>query len=451
MAQKIILKHNSGAPSDSVISNISLGELLVRHADTNVDSALYTKNNKGEKVSFPSKDYVDSKIGADIVSGTTSVSELIAGISQDVQNLTSGSNSNFALIDKILPVSEFNVDNGDTVVNRIETVDNKLGDITDVKQAIADAKDDVLDLIGITSGESIATQIEAINETLDKLDTNYVSETEWTQHKSELDSAITAKTVKVVVTENDFIKINPVNGTSGTTGTTYTIETTDKIAKSSVLSALEEKYNAFVNGTASGDTALSIAQNAANSVYEKIMTGDDNTKEAFDTLQEIAEWIGSGDVEKTTAAGMLTSISNLKGVIPSEQYGAGKSYSTVNAHIEAVDAKFAGYYTTGEIDGKIRTLNTSIENAKTTLTEHENVTEGVKVVKSTNGSDNYDITAVGLATSKELSAVENKVDTVIENYVKDIKHYSLSGSNVVETTVKGNVDLTEMVIDGGTY
>lgn len=66
---------------------------------------------------------------------------------------------------------------------------------------------------------------------------------------------------------------------------------------------------------------------AANAAVAGII---DNAPEAFDTLKEIADWIGTGDVASTTAASMLADIETLKGTVGDSTKGLVKGLADVS-------------------------------------------------------------------------------------------------------------------------
>ena len=89
----------------------------------------------------------------------------------------------------------------------------------------------------------------------------------------------------------------------------------------------------------------------------------------------------------------------------------------------------------------------AVDAATTTLTEAA-PTEGVKVVKTVaeDGHANYEVTAVGLATTTQLNGVDTRVGTLEGSYVKEVV------ANGVSYKPEANVlDLSALVIDGGTY
>lgn len=446
MAQTIILKHGINAPENVTINK---GELLVQHANNKIDSALHTVTNTNEQVSFPSKDYVENRF-EQLIGFTSgdSVDTRLSAVGQRIDTIVSGATSNFQLIDKVLPIDNFvdkdgNLING-TVANRIDDLSNKLSGITDVSDAIKTAKDEILAIVGEGFDNSTITEhVTAVETALNNLDDDYVKESEWTGRIEDINKEITKKTVDVKAqTGQTFITVD--KGDTTATGTTFTINTNNIASASELLGVKTNVDTLMGSGTTS---VVGIAKSAANEVYVKIMSGDTTPTEAIDTLKEIADWIGSGDVEKTTAAEMLTDINKLKTALPLEAFTGNTNVFTA---IEAVDARFSNYYDVTTINGKIDTINDNIEKAKTTLTEASGVTEGVKVVQSSEDPNNYTITAVGLATSSELSGATQRITNIENSYVKDIKYYTGNGITT-GTPANGNVDLTSMWIDGGEY
>ena len=443
MAQTIILKHGVNTPENVIINK---GELLVQHAADKINSALHTVTNTNEQVSFPSKDYVENRF-EQLIGFTSgdSVDTRLSAVGQRIDTIVSNSTSNFQLIDTVLPINSFVDKQGNlidgTVADRIDNLSTKLSGVTDVSDAIKTAKDDILKIVGAGFDDKTITEyITAVETKVNNLDTEYVKESEWTERIEDINKEITKKTVDVKAqTGQTFITVN--SGTTNNTGTTFTINT-NNIASASELEGVKSNVDTLMGTGATSVTA--IAKNAADEVYAKIMSGDTTTTEAFDTLKEIAEWIGEGNVAATD---MITDINKLKSALPLADFTG--TTTTVASSIAAVDAKFVNYYDTDTIDDKIDTINADIAKAKTTLTEASGVTEGVRVVQSSEDPNNYTITAVGLATSSELSGATQRIETIENDYVKNVKYYN--AANQTATTADGNVDLTSMWIDGGEY
>ena len=105
----------------------------------------------------------------------------------------------------------------------------------------------------------------------------------------------------------------PAHDTTPASGSvvTYVNEKIEDVNKAASTLAGKVTANetsiATLNGNA--DTKGSVANTVATEIT-KLING---APEAFDTLKEIADWIGSGDVASTTAANMLADINMLKG------------------------------------------------------------------------------------------------------------------------------------------
>lgn len=90
--------------------------------------------------------------------------------------------------------------------------------------------------------------------------------------------------------------------------------------------AYQAKVDTLI-GEDSNKTARAIAKEEADTAVAGVIA---NAPEAFDTLKEIANWIGSGDVEKTTASSMLTDINALKTTVGAQKVEA----SATNGNIK---------------------------------------------------------------------------------------------------------------------
>ena len=139
------------------------------------------------------------------------------------------------------------------------------------------------------------------------------------------------------------------------------------------------------------------------------LVGSDAT-EAIDTFNEITEFLSSYKNNDTLAGVVAT----LESKIESAQ-------SAATTTIETAVTMTAG-----------TTPSIKIENTNTTQ----------------NGGAHYKFEGVDIASASKLASVEERIDSVEGNYVKDIKYYT---SNGAATTSNGNVDLTSMWIDGGEY
>lgn len=124
--------------------------------------------------------------------------------------------------------------------------------------------------------------------------------------------------------------------------------------------AYQAKVDTLI-GEDSNKTARAIAKEEADTAVAGVIA---NAPEAFDTLKEIANWIGSGEVASTTAANMLTDINNLKTTVGDADSGLVKDV----ADLKAVGAqKVEASATNGNI--KIGGVETQVYR-HATKTEH---------------------------------------------------------------------------------
>ena len=124
--------------------------------------------------------------------------------------------------------------------------------------------------------------------------------------------------------------------------------------------AYQAKVDTLI-GEDANRSARAIAKEEADTAVAGVVA---SAPEAFDTLKEIANWIGSGDVEKTTAASMLTDITNLKTTVGDADSGLVKDV----ADLKAVGAqKVEASATNGNI--KIGGVETQVYR-HATKTEH---------------------------------------------------------------------------------
>ena len=124
--------------------------------------------------------------------------------------------------------------------------------------------------------------------------------------------------------------------------------------------AYQAKVDTLI-GEDANKSARAIAKEEADTAVAGVIA---KAPEAFDTLKEIADWIGSGEVEKTTAASMLTDINNLKTTVGDADSGLVKDV----ADLKAVGAqKVEASATNGNI--KIGGVETQVYR-HATKTEH---------------------------------------------------------------------------------
>lgn len=119
-------------------------------------------------------------------------------------------------------------------------------------------------------------------------------------------------------------------------------------------SAVADQLNALI-GSVEGDDAKSVREISAEEVAKIVA----NAPEAFDTLKEIADWIGSGDVASTTAAEMLTSINANAKAISDEAERATGVEEGLDERIGDLEALFEG---DNSVDKKIAAAQKAAED-----------------------------------------------------------------------------------------
>lgn len=91
--------------------------------------------------------------------------------------------------------------------------------------------------------------------------------------------------------------------------------------------AYQAKVDTLI-GEDANKSARAIAKEEADSAVAGVIA---SAPEAFDTLKEIADWIGSGDVANTTASSMLTDINTLKTTVGDADSGLVKDVKDLKA------------------------------------------------------------------------------------------------------------------------
>ena len=172
------------------------------------------------------------------------------------------------------------------------------------------------------------------------------------------------------------------DSTSGLTKRVGDLETSVDTATTGLkdrMTAAEGKLNTLIGS----DTNKSVRSISAEEVAKVVASAPD----AFDTLKEIADWIGSGDVQSTTAASMLTDINSLKTKVgtentaesgqPSNATGIYASIDNLQGQIDSMSGG-AGSIAT-QIDNKVATLDASVTLAGTTASQPSTITRSTSI------------------------------------------------------------------------
>ena len=392
--QKLIHLHKSTALDASAAAAVAMakGEIAVRHADNNADSALYTLNNNGDIVTFPSVEKVTS-----LISGATS--DNISTLQNKVKELE-GTVSGYSSTDTVKKA----VDGvQSSLQGQIDTINGKIGS-------------------GFTSGSTIASQLAAVKNTADN------AKTQATTNKNSIDTinsvlkglsgesavsnAINKAKTKVVATDTattKFLTVSDNSATNPASGVTYTLTLKD-VASAKGLSDLSTKV-----GTNETDITALKGLHADNedksgklTVAEEVAVGIAGViagaPDKFDTLKEIADWIAS---DTTNSTQMVNDIADLKATLTGydKTNTVQKAISTVNGDITTINNKIGGDFSSAN------TVADAIAAAKTTITPKS---DGFIHITSatTDGHLNYTITETNIASNSDLSALSTKVTTL---------------------------------------
>ena len=398
--QQLIHLHNVSGLTASAVQTAGMvkGEIAVRHAATNIDSELYTLNNNGDIVTFPSVEKVES-----LITGATS--DNISTLRKEVDEL-------IATVDGYSSSS--------TIKTAIDGVQSGLqGQINVITGQIGS---------GFTSGSTIASQLAAVKTTAEDANTQATtnknsidtinSVLKGLSGESAVSNAINAAKTKVVAATGnattDFLTVSDNSKTNPTSGVTYTLTLKD-VASAKGLSDLSKKV-----GTNETDiTALKALHEPGKTVAQQVADGIAgviaDAPASFDTLKEIADWIAN---DTTSSTQMVNDIADLKATLTGydKTDTVQKAISTVNTNITNINNKI------GDGFDSANTVADAIAAAETTITT--GTVGGVKVeIDNTgisNGHTNYKISGVGLATSENLTTLSGTVDTLKTNLQTEI-------------------------------
>ena len=378
----------------------------------------------------------------------------------------------------------------------------------------------------ISAETSARTQaVTGLQTQIDGLDSKYATDTQLSTAVSTLEGKITAAqnaaTTKIVEGDNNE-HLTITSGVSAEDNSvTYTVTLTD-VASASALTALDGSVSKLI-GTVEGDDNLSARQIANDEASKAVAEVINGAPEAFNTLKEIADWIGSGEaIEGVTAAEMLTSIEKNKTDIANETSARTQADSALQGQIDGITADYlkstdkndlsnliaaetsartqdvSGLQTQigtvaegtnlatlianetsartqavnglqGQIDGldsKYATdtqLSTAVSTLEGKITAAQNaattkIVEGTDAgnhltIETSTGDDNsvtYTVSLADVASASALTALDGSVSTIASNYVKTVQVVS-NGTTHTYTPVNNVLDLSAMVIDGGTY
>lgn len=200
------------------------------------------------------------------------------------------------------------------------------------------------------------------------------------------DASITATDIIAAINEiKGYVDANTTaigDSSAGLTKRVTDLETSVDTATTGLkdrMTTVEGKVSTLVGS----DTGKSVRKIAAEEVAKVVASAPT----AFDTLKEIADWIGSGDVQSTTAASMLADITSLKtnlGTANTAASGQNSNATGIYANLENLQEQIdsmsggAGSIAT-QIDNKVATLDSSVTLAGSTASQPSTVTRSTSI------------------------------------------------------------------------
>lgn len=312
---------------------------------------------------------------------------------------------------------------------------------------------------GVTTTNTVTTQIGAlqkvVSDNADACNKNFsnlaalLPDTAFTSANT-VDKAIKAVDAKLGDVENVSTEISDAkNELKGIIGGSYTSDNTVHAA----IEGLKGNYN-DLNAEVTGNTADNIKKAKTKLNVSTVGEGEAGVEVRLEDNK------GSNGEDVYTISGVnIAKASELASL--REEFdtlvgsGATEAIDTFNEITEFL----TGYKNADTLAGVVTTLEGKIASAQsaatttieTAVTMTTGTTPSIKIEKTTqNGGAHYKFEGVDIASASKLASVEDRIDSVEGNYVKDIKYYTGNGITT-GTPANGNVDLTSMWIDGGEY
>ena len=400
--------------ANAVGVSMAVGEIAVQAAADKENSSLWIlTSDKANVVQFPSVEKVTSMItdatGKDISGLQTSVSDLqitLTGYDKEhkvADAISAATNSLQGQINGIASQIGSGFSTESTIADQLSAVKTTADDANKQATTNKNSIDTINSVLKGLSGES------AVSNAINKAKTKVVR------------NADTATTKFLTVTDN--------SAASPSSGVTYTLTLTD-VASAKGLSDLSTKV-----GTNETDiTALKALhanktdKSGKMSVKEEVAAGIAEVVAGapadFDTLKEIADWIAN---DKTSSAQMVNDIAGLKAALNgyTSNDAVQNAFTTVNNNINAINDKIGdGFDSANTVAKKVAAAKTTITTANTGL---------ILISSSTDSGDshvNYTISANGIASDSDLSALSTKVTTLQGNLNNEITNRTDGDSEI---------------------
>ena len=265
-----------------------------------------------------------------------------------------------------------------------------------------------------------------------------------------VDKAIKAVDAKLGDVENVSTEIsNAKDELKGIIGGSYTSTTTVHAA----IEGLKGNYN-DLNAEVTGNTANNIKAAKTKLNTSTVEEGEAGVEVKLENKK------GSNNEDVYTISGVnIAKASELASLREEFDTLVGSGATETIDTFNEITKFLSSYKNDDTLAGVVATLESKIESAQsaatttieTAVTMTTGTTPSIKIENTNttqNGGAHYKFEGVDIASASKLSSVEDRIDSVEGNYVKDIKYYT---SNGAATTSNGNVDLTSMWIDGGEY
>ena len=494
--QKLIHLHKSTPLVASAVTAVDMvkGEIAVRHAATNAESELYTLNNNGGIVSFPSKAYVDDLIDGSSTSitnlqGEVNKIETAVGLNDDgtlatwaTGNYITGKTTFKAAIEALDTQAKANaaaaaaaksVVSGSTNITVTPKTDTGTSAVTYTVAATGlvtttdytKFKDNIVGQTGV-DGNSDGVSFTDTNYLTGATSLKAAIEKLAIQAKANADAAdaaatTAAKHTKVVGANNISVSSADTNGQ-----VTYTVDGKD-LATVNDLTNLTDRVvtiEEFFNGAAEDSGATKVID-TLKEIQDYITKDTTGASEMTAKLANITTVLGGylkdtngatgntvikdiidGKAEKTALADVKTTVNNIK------------AQAGVDGNSDTVTFDDTNYLSNAHtLKAAIEKLATQAKTNATEAAKHTTIVAGtnISVTESTNGNQGkeYTISTKGVATETALSGVENRVKTIEDNYVDTITITKATdhGIDVQKTGKTYTIDLDSMIIDCGEY
>ena len=393
--QTIILTHGSSAPTTATTGYVQ-GEVLVQHGNDALNTALHTLDENGNWVTFPSKDWVNTEIGKLEIG---SVNGEINALKGRVE-ITEG---------EIDALQEFMTE---TVPGTYATKEQLSGETSARETAIS----------GLTEIVNTKAAQTDLNTAVDRI--------------SVIEGSDAGSSMRKVAAE----EVKKLEDMLYGTGATEAIDTLkdviewigeDNSGAGEIISDIVE-----IKGTISGYTSQQTIASDINALKGRveITEGEIDALQGFmtetvpGTYATKAELSGETTERKTAISG-LTEIVNTKAA-QTDLNTAVDRISTAEGKITALETFKdetvpATYATKEQLSGETSARETAISG----LTEIVNTK----------------------AAQSGLTAAEERISVIEGAYAKTITYSNGNGGTTTLNISNNNIDLTQIIIDGGTY